>query len=821
MTIYSTVSITGGIKVIVDDRLCAVPNFTNGTNMVKCISETAGRVLTVKAYLNVTICKVQIFTCTAGKRGPNCNALCVNGTYGLACRPCNCRGKESCRKTDGFCPSGCLGASYYKNYDCYYTSISRKDDGHFVILTEAYVKGITFIPSFSRNEIILRKASGYYGDEQNCTFFESRANSKVAVVEVSYQPSIVVRHVVITYCHIDISPPYSVRITVDGRSCFGKTVHSLLPLGTHTFTCQKTVAAGNTLIISFTSHNLNSNSTVVVGLSKIAVLACAKGFYGSSCKIPCHCLGSACDPVTGYCPSGLCAISARGRNCASLNIAFLRPVLGRASVGHLLHTERPDGKQLVRFRFPPAAYYRSEEKWMSWRMAQLDGVYHIQGITVRIKEDNVDKLRKLAVYTDTASYIESDIHGTQFWKGIGCTGDRIKQTGTVIDVQCVGPARIIIIVTYSYSPYFAAEITDIEVWECEDGTFGPMCEGICNCRNDEVCSKETGECSSGCAEGYWGLGCQSPCVPGIVEASCWQVCNCTKPSSGCGPGVILCETACAPGWMGVKCDIQCPEGWYGADCTEKCGPCKLGDHNDSCDRANGRCRDGCANNLTTPTCKTSTRDEKVSKEAAIAGETANAIKYITFGLGIALVAIAIIYLCVRLCLVTDVSRKQKSMQPKQNSSDVNEKIMREHRDFHENFVHKKALQQAVSPAKRPYTSFLQSLFHYGKSSVQQKGRDSVPKILFGIKKDYKGKVAGPDRCKPLDDNTQQNSDQKVALWILREDFSALINRRQDRLQQYKGDTLHIKESSYTISTVNLTRDEIDKLYDEVGALGIP
>lgn len=147
--------------------------------------------------------------------------------------------------------------------------------------------------------------------------------------------------------------------------------------------------------------------------------------------------------------------------------------------------------------------------------------------------------------------------------------------------------------------------------------------------------------------------------------------------------------------------------------------------------------------------------------------------------------------------------------------------MREHRDYHENFVHKKALQQAVSPAKRPYTSLLQYLFHYGKSSVQQKGRDSVPKLLFGIKKDYKGKLAGPDRCKPLDDNTQQNADQKVALWILHEDFSALINRRQDRLQQYKGDTLNIKESSYTISSVNLTRDEIDKLYDEVGALGIP
>lgn len=95
----------------------------------------------------------------------------------------------------------------------------------------------------------------------------------------------------------------------------------------------------------------------------------------------------------------------------------------------------------------------------------------------------------------------------------------------------------------------------------------------------------------------------------------------------------------------------------------------------SCDQANGHCINGCANSLLTPTCKTSTEDDKVAKEAAIASEPATAIKYITFGLGIALVAIAIVYLCARLCLITDVARKQKAMQAQQYNSDVNEKVV--------------------------------------------------------------------------------------------------------------------------------------------------
>ncbi|GCC17300.1 hypothetical protein chiPu_0022269, partial [Chiloscyllium punctatum] len=31
-------------------------------------------------------------------------------------------------------------------------------------------------------------------------------------------------------------------------------------------------------------------------------LTCLSGFYGLNCSTPCHCLGAACDSVTGDCP---------------------------------------------------------------------------------------------------------------------------------------------------------------------------------------------------------------------------------------------------------------------------------------------------------------------------------------------------------------------------------------------------------------------------------------------------------------------------------------------------------------------------------------
>lgn len=95
-------------------------------------------------------------------------------------------------------------------------------------------------------------------------------------------------------------------------------------------------------------------------------------------------------------------------------------------------------------------------------------------------------------------------------------------------------------------------------------------------------------------------------------------------------------------------------------------------------------------------------------------------------------------------------------------------------------------------------------------------------VFFSRKKDdVKRKPVVDDRCKPLEDNTQQNAEHKVALWILKQDFNELINRRKERLQNYTGSILNIQESSYAISTVDMTKEELDELYDEVGALAIP
>ena len=45
--------------------------------------------------------------------------------------------------------------------------------------------------------------------------------------------------------------------------------------------------------------------------------------------------------------------------------------------------------------------------------------------------------------------------------------------------------------------------------ECPDGSFGVNCKFSCNCKDDEVCDKTEGTCSSGCKDGFWGPHCQN------------------------------------------------------------------------------------------------------------------------------------------------------------------------------------------------------------------------------------------------------------------------------------------------------------------------
>ena len=58
----------------------------------------------------------------------------------------------------------------------------------------------------------------------------------------------------------------------------------------------------------------------------------------------------------------------------------------------------------------------------------------------------------------------------------------------------------------------------------------------------------------GCADGFYGPGCESKC-------ECSNGAACDHVSGAC---------TCTEGWRGRICDKPCPNGFYGLDCKERC-----------------------------------------------------------------------------------------------------------------------------------------------------------------------------------------------------------------------------------------------------------
>ncbi|XP_050411319.1 scavenger receptor class F member 2 isoform X2 [Patella vulgata] len=118
--------------------------------------------------------------------------------------------------------------------------------------------------------------------------------------------------------------------------------------------------------------------------------------------------------------------------------------------------------------------------------------------------------------------------------------------------------------------------------ECEEGTFGGDCGGICltGCKNGQ-CNRVTGICNNGCISGYLGKLCNVECPVGSYGDGCINRCSdgcnntCDFQTGKCG---------CKIGYNGTLCH-ECPVGTYGMDCLSSCENCPSG----VCDRLNGSC----------------------------------------------------------------------------------------------------------------------------------------------------------------------------------------------------------------------------------------
>ncbi|CAH1801020.1 unnamed protein product, partial [Owenia fusiformis] len=64
-------------------------------------------------------------------------------------------------------------------------------------------------------------------------------------------------------------------------------------------------------------------------------------------------------------------------------------------------------------------------------------------------------------------------------------------------------------------------LCEVKVNVCEKGYFGSTCSSRCHCKDSsEHCDKWTGVCTSGCADGWKGTGCDQECDAGTFGSGC-------------------------------------------------------------------------------------------------------------------------------------------------------------------------------------------------------------------------------------------------------------------------------------------------------------
>ncbi|GFN80258.1 multiple epidermal growth factor-like domains 10, partial [Plakobranchus ocellatus] len=139
---------------------------------------------------------------------------------------------------------------------------------------------------------------------------------------------------------------------------------------------------------------------------------------------------------------------------------------------------------------------------------------------------------------------------------------------------------------------------------CQPGKFGRECERDCNCVDDqEACFVATGGCPSGCASGYIGEDCWTPCNIGCYGFECSERCSdhCRGLGNPCDPKNGACINGCSPGYQPPLCKEVCHKGTYGVDCAQSCSEHCAGPDK-TCNRFDGRCDHGCDVGFAPPFC---------------------------------------------------------------------------------------------------------------------------------------------------------------------------------------------------------------------------
>ncbi|XP_071097868.1 uncharacterized protein [Haliotis cracherodii] len=382
----------------------------------------------------------------------------------------------------------------------------------------------------------------------------------------------------------------------------------------------------NPVLLNRSTPVTGNNVTIVMAgqflaLCEVQVLVCGDGWFGNDCEHQCQCRDSSevCDKQSGYCSSG-CAVGRYGDGCLGSchcnetcdnfpgaacstqagtvcklhwfgpycqmeNIAYGKTADQSSTYNESVTLYNAslavDGNSDTNFIAKSCSHTNGSET-ASWHVI-LDTklIFNISRIRIYLRDDVFDKS-----HSNDMDVIVSGQLCQHFERSSYVTGATLKENP--LDVTCSPPIRGRNVTIAMYAPFLS--LCEVQVFVCGDGWFGNDCEHQCQCRDSsEVCDKQSGYCSSGCAVGRYGDGCLV-CSDGWFGNDCEHQCQCRDSSEVCDKQSGYCSSGCAVGRYGDGCQSICHDSWFGTNCTKKC---KCNNITEVCDKANGNCRSGC------------------------------------------------------------------------------------------------------------------------------------------------------------------------------------------------------------------------------------
>ncbi|XP_071160360.1 uncharacterized protein [Mytilus edulis] len=246
----------------------------------------------------------------------------------------------------------------------------------------------------------------------------------------------------------------------------------------------------------------------VVELCYVAINGCQKTFWGTSCDISCaescveqhcfpengscilggcsdiNCLKSNCDRETAVCTEG-CRTRRSGSYCNKYNLVFDSSIL--------INTTDNEPASLVKDgNLSSCITTQVSYIWIQVDLAEISIVTEIY-ITLIVKTKNSGNH---TIYASKASHLWGN--ETVLYMG--------EALPNVIKVS--GVFRYLTYVSRNQNKFSELEVCEIGIVGCPPTHYGPVCSKLCPVYCSGPCDLETGNCTSGCVNGWIGGKCE-------------------------------------------------------------------------------------------------------------------------------------------------------------------------------------------------------------------------------------------------------------------------------------------------------------------------